>query len=115
MYTSVLMVKFLGTRLCHGSTRYEKCTIYTLYTIYTFAQYTINNRQLYTIYNTHISILNCTLKRLVGVCMYGGGVLTNPPPEIHHQLLGLTDVQVVVVASVSQVCTSSLRLIHCRR
>ncbi len=34
----------------------------------------------------------------------GGGVHTGPPPEIHHQLLGLTDVQreVVVVAPVSQ-------------
>ncbi len=33
-----------------------------------------------------------------------GGVHTGPPPEIHHQLLGLTDVQreVVVVAPVSQ-------------
>ncbi len=33
-----------------------------------------------------------------------GGVLTGPPPEIHHQLFGLTDVQreVVVVAPVSQ-------------
>ncbi len=33
-----------------------------------------------------------------------GGVLTGPPPEIHHQLLGLTDVQreVVVVTPVSQ-------------
>ncbi len=32
------------------------------------------------------------------------GVLTGPPPEIHHQLLGLTDVQreVVVVTPVSQ-------------
>ncbi len=33
-----------------------------------------------------------------------GGMLTGPPPEIHHQHLGLTDVQreVVVVAPVSQ-------------
>ncbi len=33
-----------------------------------------------------------------------GGVLTGPPPEIHHQLLGLTDVQreVVVATPVSQ-------------
>ncbi len=97
MYTSVLMVKFLGTRLCHGSTRYEKCTIYTHF------------------HNIHI--VNCILKRLVDVCMYVcmGGGLAGPPPEIHHQLLGLPDVQVVVVAPVSQVCTSSLRLIHCRR
>ncbi len=38
-----------------------------------------------------------------------GGVLSGPPPEIHHQLFGLTDVQreVVVVAPV-RVCISSL-------
>ncbi len=34
----------------------------------------------------------------------GGGVLSGPPTEIHHQFLGLTDVQreVVVVTPVSQ-------------
>ncbi len=34
----------------------------------------------------------------------GGSLLTGPPPEIHHQLLGLTNVQreFVVVTPVSQ-------------
>ncbi len=42
------------------------------------------------------------LTRSTGVplMVMGGGVLTGPPPEIHHQLLGLTDV--VVVAPVIQ-------------
>ncbi len=50
--------------LCHGSTSSKiwkmyniQTTIYTLYTIYTFTRYAINNRQLYTIYNTHVSII----------------------------------------------------------
>ncbi len=42
MYTSVLMVKFLGTRLCAmavQAARYEKCTIYKQQYAH-FTQYT---------------------------------------------------------------------------
>ncbi len=49
----------------------------------------------------NLKLLTCS----TGVpSMVMGGVLTGPPPEIHHQHLGLTDVQreVVVVAPVSQ-------------
>ncbi len=63
MYTSVLMAKFLGTRLCAMAvqvSRYEKCTIYisnNIHILHNIHISTIYNRQLYTIYSTHISII----------------------------------------------------------
>ncbi len=59
--------------------RYEKFTIY------------INNN-IHTLHNIHI----------------WGGSVSGPPPEIHHRLLGLTDVQRKVVVVVE--CMYSLYL-----
>ncbi len=49
----------------------------------------------------NLKLLTCSTGVL---SMVMGGVLTGPPSEIHHQLLGLTDVQreVAVVAPVFQ-------------
>ncbi len=60
MYTSVLMVKFLGTSLWLYKQQDMKNVQYTnnnIHTLHNIHIYTIYNRQLYTIYNTQNSII----------------------------------------------------------